>query len=94
MPQGEGKRLIISHIGSEDGFLDGCGECFVGVKNTSDYHHEMNGDHFENWWEKKVLPGLPNKSVVLIDNAKYHSRQTEESKKPTTKWRKWHFLDD
>ena len=88
VPQGQGKRLIINHIGSEDGFLLDCGECFVGVKNTSDYHHEMNGPHFEEWWEKKILPALPNKSVILIDNAKYHSRQTEESKKPTTSWRK------
>ena len=34
-----------------------------------------------------VLPKLPNKSVVIIDNAKYHSRQTEESRAPTSAWR-------
>lgn len=53
-----------------------------------DYHQEMNHVHFERWWETKVLPALPNKSVVLIDNARYHSRLTPESKKPTTAWRK------
>ena len=88
VPQGQGKRLIINHIGSKDGFLSGCGECFVGVKDSSDYHKKMNGVHFEDWWDTKVLPALPNNSVVLIDNAKYHSRQTEESKVPNTGWRK------
>ena len=28
-----------------------------------------------------MLPAQPDKSVVLIDNAKYHPRQTGESKK-------------
>ena len=88
VPQGQGQRLIINNIGSVDGFLEGCGECFVGVKDCADYHKEMNGVHYEKWWEEKVLPKLPNKSVVLIDNAKYHTRQTEESKTPNTSWRK------
>ena len=39
----------------------------------------MNGHHFDK---------LPNQSVVVIDKAKYHSRQTEDSKKPTSGWRK------
>ena len=34
-----------------------------------------------------VRPKLPNKPVVIIDNAKYNSRQTEESKATTTAWR-------
>ena len=93
VPSGSGKRLIINHIGSEDGFLEGCGECFEGKKNTNDYHNEMNSAHFENWFEVKVLPALPDKSVVLIDNAKYHTRQTDESKKPTTAWRKDRIKD-
>ena len=93
VPSGSGKRLIINHIGSEDGFLEGCGECFEGKKNTNDYHNEMNSAHFENWWDVKVLPALPDKSVVLIDNAKYHTRQTDESKRPTTAWRKDRIKD-
>ena len=48
----------------------------------------MNGVHFETWWKEKVLPLLPPKSVVVIDQAKYHSRLTEECKKPTSSWRK------
>ena len=93
VPCGAGKRLIINNIGSKNGFLEGAGECFVGQKNSSDYHQEMNSVHFENWWVEKVLPKLPNMSVVIIDNAKYHSRLTEDSKKPTTAWKKKEIQD-
>ena len=46
----------------------------------------MNSHHFECWWENRVLDKLPDQSVVVIDNAKYYSRQTEDSKKLTTGW--------
>lgn len=88
VPCGSGGRIIVNDIGSKDGFLDGCREVFIGKKNTGDYHNEMNGDHFEAWWKEKVLPSLPPRSVIVIDNAKYHSRITPESKTPTTAWRK------
>lgn len=88
VPSGSGKRLIINHIGSEDGFLENCAEVFEGNKKSADYHHEMNAPHYEYWWEEKVLPALPNQSVVLIDNAKYHTRQTDDSKTPTSQWLK------
>ena len=80
---GSGKRLIINHIGSEDGFLEGVGECFVGKKDNADYHQEMNAVSNNGGAVFSGRPELPNKSVV-IDNAKYHSRQTEESRTPTT----------
>ena len=88
VPAGKGRRLIINHLGSNNGFLKDCGECFVGKKDSADYHSEMNGPHFENWLLETVLPKLPDKSVLVIDNARYHSRQTPESKRPTTNWRK------
>ena len=87
VPSGVGRRIIVNDIGSEDGFL-GCGKVFVGEKNSDDYHKEMNGVHFETWWKEKVLPLLPPKSVVIIDQAKYHSRLTEECKKTTSSWGK------
>ena len=48
VPSGVGRRIIVNDIGSEDGFF-GCGEVFVGEKNSDDYHKEMNGVHFETW---------------------------------------------
>eukprot|EP00116_Pleurobrachia_bachei_P005441 sb/3465703/ len=80
VPHGEGKRLIITHIMSDDGLVDGAADVFVGVKNSKgDYHHEMNGEHYEKWMKEKVLPRLEPNSVVVIDKASYHSRYTEDS---------------
>lgn len=43
-PSGEGKRLIILYIGSEDGFVPDVLLCFESKKNINDYLDEMNGD--------------------------------------------------
>ncbi|KAF8787362.1 hypothetical protein HNY73_008970 [Argiope bruennichi] len=50
-------------------------------EKTGDYHDEMNGDHFEKWLES-VLPKLKKNSVIVMDNASYHSVKME--KIPTT----------
>ncbi|KAH7961335.1 hypothetical protein HPB52_007940 [Rhipicephalus sanguineus] len=41
-PSGKGQRLIATHIGSEDGFVDDCLDVFRGQK-TGDYHEEVDG---------------------------------------------------
>ncbi|KAL4126443.1 hypothetical protein QTP88_010665 [Uroleucon formosanum] len=56
-PSGRGKRLIVVHIGNEDGFVPGGLLCFESKKNTKDYHDEMNGEVFLEWMET-VLPRL------------------------------------
>ncbi|KAL4153157.1 hypothetical protein QTP88_000990 [Uroleucon formosanum] len=71
-PTGKGKRLIVAHIGSTDGFVDGGLLCFESKKNTSDYHNEMNGDTIYDWF-CGVLPRLKDNAVIVVDNASYHS---------------------
>ena len=86
VPSGAGKRVIIVDIGSKNGFL-GCGMAFVGKKNTQDYHNEMCATHFEEWMVE-VLKKIPDHSVIVLDQASYHRRVTEETRNPTTSWRK------
>ncbi|XP_060875351.1 uncharacterized protein LOC132948737 [Metopolophium dirhodum] len=76
-PTGKGKRLIILHIGSTDGFLQRGLLCFESKKNTSDYHDEMNGQTFKEWFEE-ILPLLKDNAVVVMDNAPYHSVKSEK----------------
>lgn len=47
----KGKRLIITHIGSTDGFLNGGGWIFQAEKTDreGDYHKEMDAHNFEKW---------------------------------------------
>lgn len=84
-PSGKGKRLILAHIGSEDGFVVGGLLCFESKKNTQDYHDEMNGECFREWLES-VLPRLKDNAVIVMDNAPYHSVKLD--KVPTTNTRK------
>ena len=41
---GKGQRLIITDIGSKDGFLAGGELTFVSKTGDGDYHREMNGE--------------------------------------------------
>ncbi|XP_075741101.1 uncharacterized protein LOC142789132 [Rhipicephalus microplus] len=81
-PSVKSQRLIVTHIGSEDGFIDAFWDVFRGQK-TGDYHEEINGNHF-NSWLNDVLEKLPAVSVILM--AHYHSQQ--EVKLLTTAWKK------
>jgi len=84
-PSGKGKRLIVLHIGSEDGFVPGGLLCFESKKNSRDYHDEMNGQTFREWMEN-ILPRLRDNSVIVMDNASYHSVKLDKA--PTLATRK------
>jgi len=89
-PTGKGKRLIVLHIGSDKGFLPGGLLCFESKKNSADYHDEMNGDNFKEWFES-ILPRLNPNSIIVMDNAPYHSVQSE--KYPASSWKKAEILE-
>lgn len=55
-------------------------EVFHTKKGTGDYHEEMNGLHYENWFTEKLLPRLPSGSVIIMNNGPYHS--VKEEKRP------------
>ena len=76
-PVSRGKRIIICHAGSRHGFVKNalllCGKKFKDA--YADYHDNMDSDVFETWFRHQLLPNLHAKSVIVIDNASYHSRQ-------------------
>ncbi|XP_046144685.1 uncharacterized protein LOC123988481 [Osmia bicornis bicornis] len=43
----------------------------------------MNADNFERWIQEKVLPNIPDNTVIVMDNAPCHSVQIN---KPPTKY--------
>ncbi|CAG0896840.1 unnamed protein product, partial [Cyprideis torosa] len=79
MPSSRGKRLVILHTGSEDGFMEG-GLHVTGrgiLEARADYHGEMNSTVFENYIKEKVIPEFLKRErpqVLIMDNARYHSR--------------------
>lgn len=81
-PSGKGKRLIVLHIGSEDGFVENGLLCFESKK--SDYHDEMNGQTFCEWMEN-ILLRLKDNCVIVMDNAPYHSVKLDKAPTVSTK---------
>lgn len=88
-PSGKGRRLIITHIGGEAGFLEGGLHCFES-KKSGDYHEDMNADVFEKWF-MAIVHRLEPGSVIVMDNAPYHSRRLEQQ--PTSAWRKGQLIE-
>ncbi|XP_027843956.2 uncharacterized protein LOC114124782 [Aphis gossypii] len=89
-PSGKGKRLIVLHIGSTEGFVPGGLLCFESKTNSTDYHDEMNGDTFYEWFVR-TLPLLKENAVIVMDNASYHS--VKKCQMPTMSWKKQKIID-
>ena len=53
-----------------------------------DYHHSMNAGNYEKYFEKICTLLKPN-SLIVNDNASYHSRNSEAF--PVSEWRKAQF---
>ncbi|CAG9138604.1 unnamed protein product [Plutella xylostella] len=78
---GKGPRIIIVHAGSRNGFVHNALLMFKSHSKTGDYHGDMNATNFRKWIDEKLTPNIPPNSVIVMDNAAYHSTQIE--KKPT-----------
>ncbi|KAF9417926.1 hypothetical protein HW555_005071 [Spodoptera exigua] len=77
-----GQKWIVVHGGGENGFVNGAELIYKCKSNSGDYHHEMNTANFKKWILEKLIPYLPLNSIVVLDNAPYHSTQIE--KPPTS----------
>ncbi|XP_072400319.1 uncharacterized protein [Diabrotica undecimpunctata] len=75
-PCSRGKRIIILHTGTKSGFVPNA--LLLSDKNikqsSADYHEDMTAELFEKWATKQLLPNIKTNSVILMDNASYHSR--------------------
>lgn len=79
VPSSRGKRIIILHAGSDSGWV---GEVLLSSRNIKncnlDYHEDMTAQLFEEWFQKSLLPVLSERSIIVMDNAPYHSRQVKK----------------
>ncbi|GBP36407.1 hypothetical protein EVAR_87986_1 [Eumeta japonica] len=69
----KGPRWIIVHAGSDKGFVPNAQLIFKSQSKSGDYHDDMNRDNFMKWLQQKLTPNLPPQSIVVMDNAPYHS---------------------
>jgi len=72
-PSGVGRRLIVVHAMTRHGWVEGAELVFEAKKRTGDYHGQMNWSNFSTWFEGQLLPNIPAKSLIILDNAPYHN---------------------
>lgn len=86
-PCSRGKRIIILHAGNENGFVKNA--LLLSAKNiaksSADYHEDMTAQLFEKWFLEQLLPNIPSNSVIVLDNASYHSRLLSKVPNNSTK---------
>lgn len=71
--------------------MEGAGLIFKAGLATGDYHGQMNEGNFMKWLTEKLLPNIPPQSVIVLDNAPYHS--VLEEKRPTKSSLKGQIID-
>jgi transposase len=72
-PTGKGERLIIVNAISLNGWVDGAKLIFQAKRKTGDYHGQMNAELFQKWFSEKLIPNIPDDSLIIMDNASYHN---------------------
>lgn len=84
-----GKRLIVVHIGSSEGFVPGGLLCFESKNNSFDHQNEIDSNKFYKWF-CSILPLLNEESVIVMDNAPYHCKKIVPL--PNDTWRKTNII--
>ncbi|KAK4328629.1 hypothetical protein Pmani_000938 [Petrolisthes manimaculis] len=75
LKSGKGARFIILHAGGANGFVPGGWLLFKSKNgNKGDYHDSMNSERFHEWFQNQLLPGIPPGSLIIMNNAPYHSK--------------------
>jgi hypothetical protein len=74
---GDGVRYIVVHAGNENGFVENAGLIFNSKSKKGDYHDNMNVENFQNWFKTQLIPNLEEPSLIIMDNASYHSQLGE-----------------
>ena len=49
-------------------------EIAKGIPFEEDYHDSMDGESYKCYFEKSICQNIPKHSVIVIDNAPYHSK--------------------
>ena len=68
---------------------DNQGDSGLGIEQ--DYHDEMDHEKYENYFETQICTNVSKNSALVIDNASYHSKYSEDHPKST--WKKAQYAE-
>ncbi|XP_063993748.1 uncharacterized protein LOC135171260 [Diachasmimorpha longicaudata] len=73
-----GDRYLICNAGGRSGFVPECSLFYrtaVKPRPDDDYHGDMNGELFQKWFTERLVPNIREPSIIVMDNASYHSQR-------------------
>ncbi|CAK1600804.1 unnamed protein product [Parnassius mnemosyne] len=75
-------RFVLVHAGTEAGFIYNACLVYKANSATGDNNANLSFENYVRWLNNKLLPNLPDRSVIVLDKASYHNTRAE--KFPTT----------
>lgn len=71
VPGNTGKKLtfILVHAGTDAGFIDNACLVYKANSTAGDHNSNMSFESYIKWLNEKLLPNLPDHSVIVLDNA-------------------------
>ena len=75
-------------VGNKDND-DNQGDSGLGIEQ--DYHDEMDHEKYKNYFETQICKNASKNSALVIDNASYHSKYSEDHPKST--WKKAQYAE-
>ena len=80
--------MITLHAWYNEGFVPNAEVLLKAHSSSGDYHGEMNHKIMVRWLEDKLIPNLPPKCVLVVDNAAYHNAPVDLSWQRRNTWYK------
>lgn len=80
----KGRRLVILAAGSKHGFVPNSLKVYCAQKPTGDYHGNISKTIYSKWFTENLLPNLSQKSLIIMDNASYHTALSDSAPKLNT----------
>ena len=73
---GKGDRFMLLQAGNSKEFIPAF---FCLLKKNEEYYKEINHDMFCNRFKDSLIKNLKKSSVIIIDNASYHSKVLDKA---------------
>ncbi|KAB0805103.1 hypothetical protein PPYR_02073 [Photinus pyralis] len=65
--------------GNENGFIPDASLLFSTKSQSADFHGDMCAELFTKWFKDSLIPNISEPSLIIMDNASYHSKLTEKA---------------
>jgi len=76
-PLSKGQRLILVHAGSKEGFVPNALLMYQLNSTKGDNHGKLDSRIYDQWLREILIPNLPPRSVVVMDDDSLHCVQSE-----------------